>query len=62
MEVNNLPYLSPINEHDIKLVNGDVFTVLKITGFPYETKSYAQLKNLKNIVQICLSSLALALL
>ena len=36
MEVNNLPYLSPINEHDIKLVNGDVFTVLKITGFPFK--------------------------
>ena len=47
MEINNLPYLSPINEHDIKLVNGDIFTVLKITGFPYETKSYAQLKTLK---------------
>ncbi len=47
MEINNLPYLSPINEHDTKLVNGDIFTVLKITGFPYETKSYAQLKTLK---------------
>lgn len=47
MEINNLPYLSAINEHDIKLVNGDIFTVLKITGFPYETKSYAQLKTLK---------------
>ncbi len=47
MEVNNLPYLTPINDHDIKLINGDIFTVLKISGFPYETKSYAQLKTLK---------------
>ncbi|MEK5760817.1 hypothetical protein, partial [Acinetobacter variabilis] len=47
MEVSNLPYLTPIDSHNIKLVNGDIFTILKITGFAYETKSYEQLKMLK---------------
>ncbi len=25
MEVSNLPYLTPIDSHNIKLVNGDIF-------------------------------------
>lgn len=47
MEMSNFPYLSHINDHDIKLVNGDIFTMFKIDGFSYETKSYQQLHTLK---------------
>lgn len=47
MEISNFEYLSHINPHDIKLATGDIFTILKISGFSYETKSYEQLKALK---------------
>lgn len=56
MEIDNLPYITHINEHNLVLNNGDIFTTLKISGYTYETKSYAQLRTLKNIVLICLNS------
>ncbi|KQQ65463.1 type IV secretion system protein VirB4 [Acinetobacter sp. Leaf130] len=47
MEIDNLPYITHINEHNLVLNNGDIFTTLKISGYTYETKSYAQLRTLK---------------
>lgn len=47
LELSNFPYLSHINSNVVKLVNGDLFTMFKIEGFSYETKSYEQLQTLK---------------
>lgn len=48
MESQHIPYKRHVNDHMIELLNGDVLTTLKVSGFKYATESYRDLATLKN--------------
>ena len=46
-EAERIPYLHHVTPEIIKLVNGDLLTVIKVAGIKYETEGYHQLEALK---------------